>query len=457
MMKILILEDEPSISKGIQVYLQHDGYLAETAQLPSEARELLEKQKFDVLISDLKLPEMDGLDFIKEVAPRYPDLEFIMISGHAEMPDVIEAMRLGVIDFIPKPFSLRDINIALRRTQNFIRLNQKLRNSESKTRKLIERENGHPKNRLVYQSESMQQIVKLVELIANVEEVPVLITGESGTGKELIARQIFQSSSRNQHPFITANCAAIPFELFESEFFGHTRGAFTGAVSDQPGLFELADKGFLFLDEIGELDIRLQSKLLRAIENLEIKRVGGKGTTKVNTRLIAATNQHLIDLVKQGKFRNDLFHRLSVFIIHLPPLRERRDDILPLFDHFLKLAAQKTRKPVPAYSKELKKALLSYSFPGNVRELKNMTERAMIICGDEVLTLDHFHFPFLKKESASLDTKNSKNEHFDLKNAERVMIERALEQANGNKSKAARLLKITPQSLRRRMEKYNLL
>jgi DNA-binding NtrC family response regulator len=456
MMNILILEDEASISKGIQVFLQHDGYKAETAHAPSEARKLLEKQKFDVLISDLKLPEMDGTDFIKEVAPQYPDLEFIMISGHAEMPDVIEAMRLGVIDFIPKPFSLRDISISLRRTQNFIRLNQKLRSSESKTRKLIERESGQVENRLVYQSESMQQIVKLVELIANVEEVPVLITGESGTGKELIARRIYQSSTRQKHPFITANCAAIPFDLFESEFFGHTKGAFTGAVSDQPGLFELADKGFLFLDEIGELDLRLQSKLLRAIENLEIKRVGGKGHTKVNTRLIAATNQQLIDLVKQGKFRNDLFHRLSVFIIHIPPLRERRDDVLPLFNHFLNRAATKTRKPVPACSKELKKALMSYAFPGNVRELKNMTERAMIIGNEDMLTLDHFHFPFLKKGSQFTETNTLTADQFDLKNAERQMIERALEHANGNKSKAARLLKITPQSLRRRMEKYNL-
>jgi len=456
MMKILILEDELSIGKGIQVFLQKEGYVAETAQLPSQARSLLEKQKFDVLISDLRLPEMNGIEFIKEISPKYSDLEFIMISGHAEMPDVIEAMRLGVIDFIPKPFSLRDINIAIRRTQNFINLNKRLKESENKTRKLIEIESGNPEKMLIYQSEAMNQIVRLVELIANVEEVPVLITGESGTGKELVARQIYNSSARIRHPFVTANCAAIPFELFESEFFGHTRGAFTGAVSDQPGLFELADKGFLFLDEIGELDLRLQSKLLRAIENLEIKRVGGKSNIKVNTRIIAATNQHLIDLVKEGKFRNDLFHRLSVFIIHIPPLRERRDDILPLFSHFLHIAARKTRKAVPAYSKEVKKALMNYHFPGNVRELKNITERAMIISGNDELTMEHFHFPFFKPGKSISSGNLPLSDQFDLKNAEREMVSRALENTGGNKLKAAILLKITPQSLRRRMEKYGL-
>jgi DNA-binding NtrC family response regulator len=455
MLKILILEDELATGKGIQVYLLKEGYSVVIAQLPSQARELLQSTKFDILISDLRLPEMSGMDFIKEVSEKYSDLEYIMISGHAEMPDVIEAMRLGVIDFIPKPFSLRDINIAIRRTHNFISLNKKLRETESKARKLLKIESDSIAKTLIYKSDSMHQIAKLVELIANVEEVPVLITGESGTGKELVARKIYESSARKNYPYITANCAAIPFDLFESEFFGHTKGAFTGAVSDQPGLFELADNGFLFLDEIGELDIRLQSKLLRAIENLEIKRVGAKTNITVNTRIIAATNQQLIDLVKEGKFRNDLFHRLSVFIIHIPPLRERRDDILPLFNHFLKQAARKTRKALPIYSKEVKKALLYYHFPGNVRELKNMTERAMIICTENELTMDHFHFPFPRTKKSNTTTKNSFDE-FDLKNAERNIIASALEKTKGNKLKAAGLLRITPQSLRRRMEKYSL-
>lgn len=456
MLKILILDDELPICRGIELFLTQKGYDATIATLPSEALEQLNKSTFDILILDFKLPEMNGLAFMSVVKEKFSDIEIIMISGHGDMPRVIEAFRLGAIDFIPKPFSLTDIDVSIQRTGKFIELSNKLKISEGKTQKFLELKKRESTHGLIYASEAMKNVVNLIHLIADVEEVPVLITGESGTGKELVARKIFQTGSRRHNAFVTANCAAIPFDLFESEFFGHTKGAFTGAVSDQPGLFELADHGFLFLDEIGETDIRLQAKLLRAIETLEVKRIGAKKNIKINTRIIAATNQPLEKLVEMKKFRNDLYHRLSVFVIHIPPLRERKDDIIPLFEYFVLHAAKKIKKPLPTYQPEVINALLSYNFPGNARELKNMVERAMILSSGEQLNLCHFYFSGKTVHFKKTTQPDSTSDSFDLASIEKRVVENALLKTNYNKLQAARLLCITPQALRRRLEKYGI-
>lgn len=457
-LRILILDDEEAIGEGIKAYLNMQGFIVSAAQRPSEAKKILSSQPTDILILDLKLPEMTGLEFLALIKSQHYDVEVIMISGHGDMPQVIEAMRLGAVDFIPKPFSLDNIHMAIKRTSKFVDLNNRLKNSETRNRRLIELGNRQKDQLLVYVSEPMKQIMNLIDLIADIEEVPVLITGETGTGKELVARSIHLKSTRSNQAFVTANCAATPFDLFESEFFGHTKGSFTGALNDQPGLFEMAENGFLFLDEIGEVDIRLQAKLLRAIENLEVKRLGSSKSIKINTRIIAATNQQLDNLVARHKFREDLFHRLSVFVIHIPPLRERKDDIIPLFEHFITMYATKFNRPVPAWDKSLSDVLLNYSYPGNVRELRNMVERALVINHQNFITRDCFFFPDSGKKHAPVaKAEISIPENFDLELSEKTLIELALQKTSGNKLQAARLLKITPQSLRRRMEKFGMI
>lgn len=457
-LRILILDDEEAIGKGIMAYLNMQGFLVSTVQRPSEAKIFLATQPTDILILDLRLPEMTGLEFLALIKSEHYDVEVIMISGHGDMPQVIEAMRLGAVDFIPKPFSLESIHVAIKRTGKFVDLNNRLKNSETKNRRLIELGNRKRNQLLVYASEPMKQIEHLIDLISDIDEVPVLITGETGTGKELVARSIHLKSKRSSQAFVTANCAATPFDLFESEFFGHTKGSFTGALNDQPGLFEMAENGFLFLDEIGEVDLRLQAKLLRAIENLEVKRIGSSKSIKINTRIVAATNQQLDKLVAERRFREDLFHRLSVFVIHIPPLRERKDDIIPLFEHFLLVYASKFNRPIPAWDRSLVDVLLDYPYPGNVRELRNMVERALVINHDNYITHDCFFFPGSGKKTApaakaALNTQAS----FDLELSEKTLIEQALQKTSGNKLQAARLLKITPQSLRRRMEKFGMM
>lgn len=457
-LRVLILDDEKAIGQGIKTYLTMQGFIVSIATLPSEAKRILSLEKFDILVLDLKLPEMSGLEFLSLIKSENYDVEVIMISGHGDMPQVIEAMRLGAVDFIPKPFSLESIHLSIKRTSKFVELNNRLKQYENKTRRFIELGNRDRDQLLVYASEPMKNIIRLIGLIADIEEVPVLITGETGTGKELVARSIHLKSNRRNHAFVTANCAATPFDLFESEFFGHTKGSFTGAVNDQPGLFEMAENGYLFLDEIGEVDIRLQAKLLRAIENLEVKRLGSSKNIKINTRNIAATNQQLDKLVAEKKFRDDLFHRLSVFVIHIPPLRERKEDIIPLFEHFLAVFATKFNRQVPAYDQSIREVLLDYSFPGNIRELRNIVERALVICPDNLITRDYFFFPGMKEKAVSIaQSPTNYVGNFNLELSEKNLIEQALQKTSGNKLQAARLLNITPQSLRRRMEKFGLM
>jgi len=457
-LKVLILDDEIAIGEGIKAYLTMQGFIVSVATLPSEAKKILSREKFDILVLDLKLPEMSGIDFLALIKSENYDVEVIMISGHGDMPQVIEAMRLGAVDFIPKPFSLESIHLSIKRTSKFVELNNRLKQSENKTRRFIELGNRDKDQLLIYSSEQMKHIIQLIDLIADIDEVPVLITGETGTGKELVARSIHMKSNRKSQAFVTANCAATPFDLFESEFFGHTKGSFTGAVNDQPGLFEMAENGFLFLDEIGEVDIRLQAKLLRAIENLEVKRLGSSKNTKINTRIIAATNQQLDKLVAEKKFRDDLFHRLSVFVIHIPPLRERKEDIIPLFEHFLAVFSAKFNRPVPSWDHSIRDLLLNYSFPGNVRELRNIVERALVISHENLITRDYFFFPDMKDKAVSApQVPESDIENLDLELSEKKLIKRVLQKTSGNKLQAARLLKITPQSLRRRMEKFGLM
>ena len=454
-LRILVLDDEVRMQDEIEEFLIGQQFIVYKAGTPSEAFTTLDKTEIDILILDIKLPEMGGLEVLQKVKVSHPDMEVIMISGHGDMNTVIEAMRYGAFDYFQKPFRLPEIKHAIERTRRFILLNEKLRSTEQKFNLLskeIQQVFGHE---LVGRSASMQKVVDLMSKVAVADHTSVLITGESGTGKELVARGIHFLSKRNKQFFYSVNCSAIPGSLFESEFFGHKKGAFTDAREDKAGWFEIADKGTLFLDEIGDMPMSQQAKMLRILEDKKVSKVGSRVETAVDVRVITASNRDLFELSKDGKFRQDLYHRLSTFIIMIPPLRERRNDIQPLLEYYVNFFAEQMGKEIKTIEPELIIKLMEYDFPGNVRELKNMIERAIILCEKKSIGWEDFQFSI---PSGNMEISHSipLDEKLDLAEIEKAVILKALEKAGQNKSKAAELLNITWQALDRRMEKYGM-
>lgn len=454
-LSILVLDDEKRVRDEIEEFLLGKNYNVLKAGLPSEAFNILEENDVDIAILDIKLPEMDGLNVLKKVKEDYPKIEVVMISGHGDMNSVIDAMRFGATDFFPKPFRLLEINNAIERTKRFIVLNKQLKEVE-KSYSLLSRElQKDLGQRLIGKSQAVKNVIELMTKVSKTDDTSVLITGESGTGKELVAKGIHYLSNRKNRYFYSVNCSAIPESLFESEFFGHKKGAFTGASEDKAGWFEIANKGTLFLDEISDMPLSQQAKLLRVLEEKKVSRVGLHTLKDVDVRVIAASNQNLEELAEQSKFRFDLYHRLSTFIIHIPPLRERKEDIPMLIDHFLKEFSKKMARPVPQIDKKVVDHLKEYAFPGNIRELKNLMERAVIVCDEDKLGMEHFAMISSKIEN-NTTVCNEEAEVYDLEVSEKRLIQQALEKAGNNKSKAAELLNITWQSLDRRMKKFRL-
>jgi len=453
--KILVVDDEVRVRDEIGEFLSDNDYRVYKASLPSEAFQTLSVQPIDIMILDIKLPEMNGIHVLKKVKETYPELEVIMISGHGDMQSVIEAMRYGATDFFPKPFRLLDVKNAIERTTRFIKLNSQLKEVESKfslvSSELYEKI-GH---QLVGTSSAMNTIISLMSKVAQYDTTTVLITGESGTGKELVARGIHQMSKRAKSYFHSVNCSAVPETLFESEFFGHKKGAFTGAVENKMGWFEIAKKGTLFLDEISDMPLVQQAKLLRVLEERKVSRVGSHNEIDVDVRVIAASNQDIDKMSLERKFRLDLYHRLSSFTIHIPPLRERKDDIAPLLNHFVKDFSVRLGKPIKDIDDNVAREMENYSFPGNIRELRNMIERAVIICENNKLKLRDFQIS-KSAQNQFHESQSSGNELFDLELNEKRLIVKALKKANQNKSKAAEFLNISWQSLDRRMKKFGL-
>ncbi len=453
-LSVLVLDDELRMRDEIEEFLSGQQYLIHKASAPSMAFEILEKTPVDILILDVKLPEMDGLEVLKKVKQSHPNLEVIMISGHGDMNTVIEAMRYGAFDYFQKPFRLPEISHAIERTRRFILLNEKLKNTEYKFDLLsneIQSVFGHD---LIGKSASMKKVVDLMTRVAMADTTSVLITGESGTGKELVARGIHFLSNRKKQFFYSVNCSAVPESLFESEFFGHKKGAFTDAREDKQGWFEIANKGTLFLDEIGDMPMSQQAKLLRVLEERKVSKIGSRVEVPVDVRVITASNRNLFELSKQDKFRSDLYHRLSTFVIEIPPLRDRKDDIPPLLEYYVHFYAEQMKKVIKEITPELVEKLLEYDFPGNVRELRNMVERAIILSDGESMGWDNFKYSLPDMEQQSQDS--IPQDTLDLAEIEKNVILRALEQANNNKSKAAELLNITWQALDRRLEKFGL-
>lgn len=452
-LKILVLDDEKRVRDEIEEFLSAKQYSVFKAAAPSEAFTILQKEHPHIFILDIRLPEMDGLEVLKRVKKEQPEVEVIMISGHGDMNSVIEAMRLGASDYFPKPFRLMEINNAIERTKRFIELTDRLKTIEASVSLLSKELQDNIGHRLIGNSRELKHIIDLMTKVAKSKDTTVLITGESGTGKELIARGIHYLSERNKHYFYSVNCSAVPEALFESEFFGHKKGSFTGAIEDKAGWFEIANNGTLFLDEISDMPINQQAKLLRVLEEKKVSKVGSRTLKEVDVRVIAASNRDIEGMSEDQKFRLDLYHRLSSFIIHIPPLRERREDIPILIDHFIKEYGKRMNRTFKYIDPNIYKEFINYTFPGNIRELKNMVERALIVSDSDKLMLSHF----LYKASNIVESKPLiTNADFNLEATEKVLIIKALEASENNKSKAAELLNISWQSLDRRLKKFGI-
>ena len=450
-MKILILDDEKQFTEELNGFFVGSDYESFEANTEAEGRRVLNDHEIDLLILDVRLPGVNGLDILKEVKVQYPNMEVIIISAHGDMDTVIKAMRFGAFDYLRKPFRFIDIQIAIERTQKYLQLHRKLKKMEEKNSLISKTLEGKIDRQFIGVSSQILKVFEHAVTAAEYPEANVLITGESGTGKENIARIIHYSSTRKDHLFCAVNSSAITESLLESEFFGHKKGSFTGAISDKMGFFEVCNQGTLFLDEIADMPFNLQAKILRATEEKVITRVGDTNPIHTDFRIISATNHDIDKRVEEKKFRLDLLHRLNTLHIHIPALRERPQDIKPLLNHFVDLYSTRFNKPDIQVSKEVYDALIRYDFPGNVRELRNMVERAIILCKGKLLEVNDFP---VKQQIVSLSDQQS--DSVNLKNNEMQIIQKALQSVKYNQRAAAGLLGITRDALIRKMKKYNI-
>lgn len=388
MSRILIIDDEPAIRRTLREILEMENYNIDDAENGAQALKKLNEHNYDIILCDIKMPGMDGMELLKKMLD-ITSAAIIMISGHGTIDNVVEALKLGAFDYIQKPLDLNRLLTSIR--------NALERNSLVRETKLLRRKVGEKTYQIIGQSAAMQHVREMIERVAPTD-ARILICGESGTGKELVARAIHQKSKRANAAFVEVNCAAIPSELIESQLFGHEKGSFTSAIKTRKGDFELADNGTLFLDEIGDMSLSAQAKVLRALQENKIVRVGGEKEIPVNVRVIAATNKNLEEEIRKGNFREDLYHRLSVIIIHVPPLRERLDDIPLLVDYFTEEISQSEGKPKPQFDREAIKQLQSYPWTGNIRELRNVVERLHILGGTMItkVEVEKYVHPILK-------------------------------------------------------------
>jgi two-component system nitrogen regulation response regulator NtrX len=439
---VLIVDDERGIRESLGGILEDEGYDVITAETGDESLRLIESEPIDLVFLDIWLPDRDGVEILEEIKARKDRLPVIMISGHGTVEMAVKATKIGAYDFLEKPLSLERVLLTSQRALERGRLEK-----DYKTLK----EDISRRWQLIGESLGIRLLREQIERVATTAS-RVLITGESGTGKELVARLIHEKGPRSKNPFIEVNCAAIPKDLIESELFGHEKGAFTGAHERKKGKFELADGGILFLDEVGDMSLQTQAKVLRIIETQEFQRVGGSKNIKVDVRIIAATNKNLTDEVRKGNFREDLFFRLSVIPIHVLPLRERREDLPLLTEHFLECISMEYGRPVKKISKEAMELFYKYDWPGNVRELRNTVERLIIMTPSETITAKDVSFINVKPtDYFSLKTLKDAREA-----VERDFILRKLQENNWNISKTAEALQIERSNLHRKIKAYGL-
>lgn len=446
--KILVVDDEPLITLAISHFLRDKGFEVKCCENGNQALKELEKEHFDLCIVDLRLPDMDGLTLLNHIKSKTQETGVIIITAYADIKSAVQAIKSGAFDYVAKPFSNEELLLTVEKFLEYKNLKAEVRELRQKLSE------AHTLNQIIGESRAIKDIINKIEVIAKTD-VPVLIVGESGTGKELIADSIQALSYRKDKPYLKINCAAIPENLFEAELFGHERGAFTGAQSLKKGKIELANEGTLFLDEIAELPLSLQPKLLRILEDGTLYRLGGERPIKVDVRYLYATSRDLKSLVKEGKFREDLYYRINIVTIYIPPLRERREDIPPLIKHYLNFFAKKFNRPVPQITEEAFNALTNYDYPGNVRELKHALERAVLLAVDGRITINHLPEEMIKSKTLFLsDLKEYKLAKIQT---EKEVILRALEESNWNKTKAAEKLGISRKTLWQKLKRLNII
>ena len=443
---ILIVDDEKGIRDGLKLFLKREGHLTFTAEDGKEALEILEKNDIDLVISDLRMPHINGDELLAFIKKDYPGVKVIILTGHGTVENAVEAMRNGAYDFLIKPLNLEKLGLIVKRA-----LSQ--RQLEIDNRLLKKKLNVFSKQ-MIGKSDKMIKISNLIEQVAP-SKTSVLILGENGVGKEVIANLIHDFSNRKSNPFIKVHCAALSENLLESELFGHEKGAFTGAIKEKKGRFELANKGTIFLDEIGEISPNIQVKLLRVIQEKSFERVGGEKTINVDVRIIAATNRNLKKEVEEGRFREDLYYRLNVVQITVPPLRERKEDILLMMSSFIQNFSEENDKNIKEITKKAKTALYNYNWPGNVRELKNVLEAAVVLSKDGVIDINDLP-PYLKNEDEQGNFLKIKMPA-TMDEIEKEAIISTLALANGNKSKTAEMLNMNRKTLYAKLNELEIL
>jgi two-component system response regulator AtoC len=446
--RILIIDDEENMRYMLELLLSKQGYSVTTAADGAAALDLLEETPFDLILCDLKMPVMDGMAFLDACREKEVEATIIMMSAFGTIDIALQAMKRGAYDYISKPFKSDEVILTLRKAEERERLR---RENLSLKAELGERFSFH---NIVAKSPAMQEIFRTIEKISGFRTT-VLLQGESGTGKELVARALHHNSPRNRKPFVPVNCGAIPHALLESELFGHVKGAFTDAVRDRQGLFAEAHGGTLFLDEVGELPLDLQVKLLRVLQEQEVRPVGGGRAQTIDVRIVSASIQDLEEEVRQGRFRSDLFYRLNVVTLKIPPLRERTEDIPLLIDHFIKKHRERLGLEIEGVTQSALRHLIRHSWPGNVRELENAVERAMVLCERRKINVRD-----LIPEGNEVEGTGSNMDVLHLKTRtralERDLVREALEKTGGNKTHAARLLGITPRALLYKLQAFDL-
>lgn len=447
---LLIIDDQKLIRDSLKLALNDEGYHVLLAENGKQGIAVLKKNNIDLILLDLKLPDSNGIDILKQIKAINPECIVIMMTGYGTIENAVAAMKLGAFDYINKPFKSKHISTIIKLALETQKLQEEVNEFRNKARSLYEA------NRIIGKSKEIQTIQDMITKVSQTGSSTVLIQGESGTGKELVAKAIHYNSPRLNGPFIEINCSAIPYSLLESELFGYEQGAFTDAKKTRKGLFEQSDGGTLFLDEIGDMDLIMQAKLLNVLQEKTFRRLGGHQTIKVNARIIAATNHNIRDCVRLNKFREDLYYRLNVLSILIPPLRERKEDIIPITEYFIERLNQDYRKKVKGIDGDAVKAMMNYSWPGNVRELRNTIERIMIIDSPEAISLRHLPREICDEDNTAaqigINGMELPDGGLDIKefinSLQARLIKQALAKAKGNKTEAARLLNLDRFSLR---------
>jgi two-component system response regulator AtoC len=451
--KILVVDDEHLIRWSLEQNLKKQGYEVIMAGTGEDALQMAREHQPDLVLLDIQLPGISGIEVLEKIKEFDEDIIVIMLTAHGGLETAVNAMRLGAYDYVSKPFNLDELTIIIRKALENSDLKQEVVRLRTETKKSAPN--------IIGSSSQTKYLMEVLEKVARSEASTVLVQGESGTGKELVAKWIHYSSNRAEKPFIAINCAAVPATLLESELFGHEKGAFTDAKATKKGLFELADGGTVFLDEIGDMEMGMQAKLLRFLEDRSFRRIGGARVYTVDVRIISATNKDLQKSIEEKSFRNDLYYRLQVIPIFLTPLRERREDVIALAQHFVELYNKDFNKKVQGIAGIAERMLLDYSWPGNVRELKNVIERAIILGNDDTLLLEHLPLEIVARSAAPgaapVSAFRLPPEGIDIEEVEKELIRQALEITEWNQSKAAKKLTLGIDAFRYRMKKFGYL